>query len=173
MKLNLGCGKNKIEDYVNVDVEPSVEPDVVADFTKSLPYEDGTVEEIVMMHTIEHVLEDLHQGIFDECHRVLVDGGTLLLAYPEFEVCAKYWLENYMGNRDFWRNTIFGRQLFPGDYHVALMYTPEVVQKLRGSGFIGIKHKPEPKNDYNTIVMATKGPKPPTYEQLLTKTVWG
>src|SRR6266850_2009134 len=37
MKLNIGCGENKLEGYVNVDIEESVKPDLAIDVRKLYP----------------------------------------------------------------------------------------------------------------------------------------
>ena len=63
--LNLGCGANKIPGSVNMDIEPSLEPDVIADFTEPLPFEAAEFDEVYLFHTIEHVQKKFHQGISD------------------------------------------------------------------------------------------------------------
>ena len=59
MKLNLGCGKNKLEGYINCDIDPKVNPDEVIDLSKDLPFKDNTVDEIFTSHTLEHIPHEL------------------------------------------------------------------------------------------------------------------
>lgn len=156
MKLNLGCGSNKITGAINVDLEPSCNPDVIANFIVSIPFRDESIEKVFLFHTIEHIPEHKHHTIFSEIWRVLKMGGTLLVSYPEFIKCAKNFIDNYKGMRTFWKATIYGRQLYRSDFHVALMYTPEFTEYLEQEGFEILAVRPEAREDYNTVVMAKK-----------------
>lgn len=160
--LNLGCGTTKIDGAVNVDVEPSTKPDIVCNFTEQpLPYGNDEVDKIYLFHTIEHIVKPKQARLLYEFNRVLKVGGELYISYPEFIECAKRFIDNTGGKREFWERTIYGRQLYPADYHVALMYTPYFIEFLREAGFTNVKATSEPvPNEYNTIVYATKGVAP-------------
>lgn len=84
MKLNLGCGYNKLEGYVNVDSDPSCEPDVVADLEQALPWADDSVDEIVLNHVLEHLGQDTNTyfRVWQEFYRVLKDGALVLITVP-------------------------------------------------------------------------------------------
>lgn len=160
MKLNLGCGASKIPGYLNVDVEDSCKPDLVHDFTKApLPFESGVVDEVLLFHTIEHISKKYHSTIVNEIHRVLRPGGQFFCSFPEFRKCFANWERNAGGQKEFWEATLFGRQLYPSDFHVCIMDSHDFAIFLRNSSFIDIKVAPEPTETYNTIIVATKGPK--------------
>jgi len=168
MKLNLGCGSNKIPGYTNVDVEPSCEPDLVHDFTKApLPFEDNSVEEILFFHTVEHISKKLHHAIFNEFWRVLKPGGTLIVSYPEFRVCVENWLKNEGDIKDFWEATIYGAQRYPSDYHVCIMDSHQFTHFLKCMSFINVIAKPEPGQSCNSFVHCQKGPKLANYEDII------
>ena len=71
MKLNLGCNDFKLKGFINIDIDPRVNPDVVADVCK-LPYEDNSVEEIYAGHVLEHI--PMYIDALKEWHRVLQPG---------------------------------------------------------------------------------------------------
>lgn len=83
MRLNLGCGNNKLTDCVNVDFNPIFKPDVVWDLNeRPWPWETGSVEGVLAEHVFEH-FTDWWDG-FLECVRVLKVGGILEIAVPDF-----------------------------------------------------------------------------------------
>ena len=171
MKLNLGAGESKIEGYISIDVEGSCKPDVICDFTKdSLPYGDGLIEEVLLFHTIEHIQKRLHKSIFKEVWRVLKPGGRFVLSYPEFKEIAQRWLTNHKGNKEFWEATIYGRQLFPSDFHVCAMDSVAVRMALIESGFLKPKTIAEPEpNEFNSITIAHKGDRLISYEEQVSR----
>ena len=87
MKLNLGCGFNKLDGFVNVDCEPLCKPDVLCDLEKTpWPFEDNQFDLIVANHTLEHLGETRNSwlGIVKEMYRILKPGGTIELIVPHF-----------------------------------------------------------------------------------------
>jgi SAM-dependent methyltransferase len=155
--LNLGCGANKIDNCVNVDVEESCNPDIVHDFTKApLPFESDVFDEVYLFHTIEHISKRFHRAIFYEIHRVLKPDGMLIVSFPEFSKCFENWKTNKNGQKEFWEATLYGRQLYNSDYHVCAMDAHDFSVFLMYAGFTNIVAMPEPKEDYNTFVTAKK-----------------
>jgi hypothetical protein len=85
VKLNIGCGQNRIDGYVNTDREPSVGPDVVMDLEEfPWPFEDDSVEEIVANHVLEHVgaTPQVFIGVMQELYRVCRNGALIRIAVP-------------------------------------------------------------------------------------------
>jgi SAM-dependent methyltransferase len=174
VKLNFGSGETALEGFINIDLEASTKPDIVHDIRKApLPFQDESVDWIQMFHCIEHIEMAHWDNLFGEFRRVLKMGGVLFLAYPEFKICSKYFLENHLGLRDLFRATLYGRQLYPGDYHVVPMVTSEVIHALKLYGFTGIKSGPDPDEDWNTAVYAKKGLRAAMREDILRKEIFG
>lgn len=90
MKLNLGAGNLKKEGYVNVDNNKACNPDLLRDIGRGLPYADCVVEEILAEHLIEHLPAEEFIFFFNECHRVLRDGGILHLKAPYYKMKWAY-----------------------------------------------------------------------------------
>jgi predicted SAM-dependent methyltransferase len=167
-KLNLGCGSNKLPGYINIDVEPSCNPDIVFDFVnKKLPYGDDSIDEIVFFHCIEHINKNLHQRLLTDLWRVLKFGGELYISYPEFTKCYENWKSNHRGQKKFWEATIFGRQAYPSDFHVCIMHTPDFEKLLTNVGFKNILSTPEAAELHNTVINCQKKSKPTGYEDVL------
>lgn len=80
MKLNLGCGSDRREGYVNCDVEPRCSPDQVVNVEGVWPFEDGAVTEIMARHVLEH-LQDI-RVFFREAYRVMAPGALMHIAVP-------------------------------------------------------------------------------------------
>lgn len=173
IKLNLGAGRTKYPGYISVDKEAACKPDVVADLKELLPFPDNYADEILLWHVIEHIEEAYQPRLLGEIRRVLKEDGIFYAAYPEFERVAKNYLENKRGLRGYWKMALFGRQAYPGDYHVSLMDTNVFKLVLETVGFTGIEAKPDPMQDFCTIVQARKGPLPDTKESILKREIWG
>ncbi len=77
MKLNLGCGTNKLLDWQNHDAD--------VDISKRLPFGDRTADFIFIEHCVEHIAYYEAIEFFKECHRVLAPGGTLRVVVPSVE----------------------------------------------------------------------------------------
>lgn len=170
LKLNLGCGDNKIPGYINIDSEKSCKPDLILDIAKRvLPYKRDSVDEILMFHCIEHLKKQFHRKILLDMNRILKPAAKLYLSYPNFWECAKLWYENKTGDRRFWEATLYGRQLYPGDTHVCVMNPDELAALLYECGFKDVISFPEPSQNFNTVTVAAKDPKGPvpTYETIV------
>lgn len=85
MKLNMGCGYNKHEGFVNVDASPECAPDLVCDL-ESLPWPwpDDSVDEVLFNHSLEHLGQDtrVFLGMIKELYRVCKDQATITINAP-------------------------------------------------------------------------------------------
>lgn len=86
MKLNLGCGYNKFDGYVNVDYDPACEPDVVANLEERLPFDDDSVDEVILYHVLEHLGQDTktYFNVWKELYRVLKHQGEIKITVPHW-----------------------------------------------------------------------------------------
>lgn len=155
-------------------MEKSCEPDILWNFDKGLPFPDDFVDEINLFHVIEHIQEKKHLPLLKEFFRVLKNNGSVYISYPEFVVCARNYINNVQGIRDFWKATIFGRQLYPSDYHVTLMDSRGFYNLLDDAGFKNIVITEESKEEpHNSICFALKGGRKFSYEDALRYHIWG
>tara|TARA_R110000765_G_scaffold71547_1_gene138906 strand:- start:19 stop:579 length:561 start_codon:yes stop_codon:yes gene_type:complete len=166
-KLNLGCGHNVIDGYVNIDVQELPGVDLSLDFIKNkLPFEDGEVSEVVMYHTIEHVEKKHHYAIFSEIRRVLGIGGELFLSYPDFFNCVERLKTATDDDRQFWEATIYGRQLVPSDYHVCVISSAYLLGILAPLGFAEFAVAEEDDGPHYQVLRCTASEKVMSREKL-------
>ena len=85
MKLNLGCGKDYIDGWVNVDLYDDSTCDIKHDLEVfPWPWEDDSVSEIKIIHTLEHLGADwkVYIKILQEMYRVCEDDAEIMVAVP-------------------------------------------------------------------------------------------
>jgi SAM-dependent methyltransferase len=83
LSLNLGCGSDRLDGFVNVDIAALPEVDVVHDLdVLPWPWKDGSVQQILAQDVFEHVANPI--GFMTESHRVLEPGGLLTLKSPHW-----------------------------------------------------------------------------------------
>ena len=81
--LNLGCGRKKMPDAINLDLTDRTSPDVVHDLNdRPWPFHDGRFDEVHARDVIEH-LDDL-VATMEEVHRVSRPGGMFRFNVPHF-----------------------------------------------------------------------------------------
>lgn len=85
MRLNLGCGNRRINDWVNVDKIATCNPDQIVDLEKfPWPWPDNSVDEIMLSHVLEHLgaATEIYLGIIKELYRVCRDGALIRINVP-------------------------------------------------------------------------------------------
>lgn len=139
IKLNLGCGLDYQDGYINVDLYPHPNAKVDAQYdVTNLPYLDNTVDEIRAFHIIEHF--DFYQGqaVLKEWHRVLKPQGRLWLETPDFLNSCRAFVEHPE-----WRTYLYGHFFstpwLPGLTHKILFTEDQLKCQLEWTGFINTK----------------------------------
>lgn len=83
-KLHLGCGKNILEGWVNLDSRRMPGVDIVADLdgcsAAPLPFEDNSVDEFLASHVIEHLVNPL--PFMEELYRIAKPGSRAVFRLP-------------------------------------------------------------------------------------------
>lgn len=84
MKLHLGCGRNVLAGWTNLDTHPLPGVDVVFDLDQcrstALPFPDDTVDEMLASHVIEHLTQPL--PFMQELHRIAKPGASAIFRVP-------------------------------------------------------------------------------------------
>jgi len=83
-RLNVGCGRNIREGWLNLDSAALPGVDLVCDLEnlRAAPIDlpDGTVEHFLLSHVIEHIRDSL--GLMQELWRVAMPGAVAVITVP-------------------------------------------------------------------------------------------
>jgi predicted SAM-dependent methyltransferase len=96
-KLEIGCGERKQKGFVGIDLRDCGQ-EIVWDVREGIPLPDGSVDEIISSHTIEHFSDDEVREVFKEIYRVLKNGGTTYHILPHVDDPRAY----YFDHKTFW-----------------------------------------------------------------------
>jgi predicted SAM-dependent methyltransferase len=84
LRVNVGCGFNVADGYVNIDVVSRHPKVVFWDCRKSMPFDNASVEVIFAEHIFEHLEYPAQSSTFlKECHRCLEKGGVVRIVVPD------------------------------------------------------------------------------------------
>jgi ubiquinone/menaquinone biosynthesis C-methylase UbiE len=81
-KLNVACGFEHLKDYINIDNDRRVFPDILRDLEQGLPFDDNSVDEVFSKHTLEHISPDKIHWVIAEIYRVLKPNGRFKVIVP-------------------------------------------------------------------------------------------
>jgi len=173
IRLNLGCGLTKINDFINVDIDHEVNPDRIWDLTQvPWPWAANSAEVILLSHTLEHLEKSLHNMVFVEALRVLKRNGSLVLLYPEFKVCVNNYFRNEKGMKEFWESCIYGRGTSKWDHHRSVTDSAEIKRALVDLGFQVNISKVQDSVPYYSVTTAIKVHDLTTYEDVLNQEIF-
>ncbi|GAA6621355.1 class I SAM-dependent methyltransferase [Scytonema sp. NUACC26] len=130
-KLQIGAGSNLLEGWLNTDIFPIHERNVVfLNSTRRFPFEDLTFDYIFSEHQIEHIsyCEGVH--MLRECFRVLKPGGKIRISTPNL----KFYIELATQNKN----------------DVQIDYIKWVTDSYIVTGFYRAKNYIPIKNNYKT-----------------------
>lgn len=145
--LNIGCHEYKIKGFINLDMDKSQKPDIVAD-AEYLPFKDNSFEIVYASGIIEHFPHTKTKKVLKEWRRVLSKGGELYLSQPDFkEIIDMVYLQRnkdfrYGGNcrLKYLRHILWGDQGGKYQYHYVCYDYPMMKELLQKVGFSKI-HK--------------------------------
>lgn len=129
MKLNLGCGKSKIEGYENIDL---------SDGRNAYPLdyiEDNSCDEIRASHLLEHFGYENVYGVLVNWVSKLKPGGVLKIAVPDFRTLAKQYVEGVKAN---YSGYIMGGHIDENDFHKAIFDKDSLSELLTSAGLTDI-----------------------------------
>lgn len=114
MKINIGSGFTRHDGFLNLDIDPNVNPDYLInldDPNLKLPFEDNTVDEVKAYHILEHIGENYFK-VLQELYRVCKNGAVLDVRVPH--PFHEYFLNDPTHKRPI---TVEGMRMFSQKYN--------------------------------------------------------
>jgi cyclopropane fatty-acyl-phospholipid synthase-like methyltransferase len=157
MKLNLCCGDDVRDGYINIDVRKTKPNVLILDLEKEIlkPFPSNSVEEIIAKDCIEHVSWRRVEDLLRDIHRVLKCDGRVYIQVPDLEAIATKVILNpdfCFGDLCGWKAIsywIYGSQDYLENSHKAGFTIPTLKRLLEQIGFIVEKIQ----NDGGTNIM--------------------
>ncbi len=137
-KLNLGCGNDYREGYVNVDMNASHRVDLESDVTWLKTIADRSCVEVLAQDVLEHIPRARGATALKEWNRVLENGGTLRLRVPSLiHLLGLLKDENRQSVQEQKQliQCLYGTQGYEGDFHFNGYTEVTLRQDLLAAGF--------------------------------------
>lgn len=160
LRLNLGCGNDIREGFVNIDFHSNDERVIKMDVRK-LEFSDESVDMILASDILEHFSHREVDNVLKEWARVLKLGGNIIIRCPSLKLQAQAYLKGDW-DADVASYMIFGAQTNPGDYHCIAFDEHSIKKHLSLAGFQVIefyeKNIPQDKGyiNLNMLIRAKK-----------------
>jgi predicted SAM-dependent methyltransferase len=136
INLHLGCGKLKLPDFINVDIQSEI-ADMKFDINDLSVFNNNTVDQIYMCHTLEHIRRHKILALFLEWNRVIKLDGKLRIAVPDFEKVVKIYNKNH--NLSELLGLINGGQRDDYDIHFVNFDFDTLKELLESCGFTNVE----------------------------------
>jgi len=133
MKLNIGCGYNRLEGWLNLDSSPASAADRLMP-AHDLDFGSGSVAEIKALQLVEHLGFFKTVYFLSECWRVLKPGGTLLLETPDIEKTFRVFLAGDRAVKEAALGWVYGSET-PGMNHLYCFPKELLAELLAAAGF--------------------------------------
>ena len=115
-KLNLGCGGDVLDGWVNIDLTPC-RPEVrKLDISEPLPFEPGTISEVRAIDCFEHIPHSKSLAVLRSWCSLLKPGGKLTIRCPDMMAQCRY-LMNGPWKWETFNRMVFGGQDHSGNFH--------------------------------------------------------
>jgi predicted SAM-dependent methyltransferase len=138
-KLNLGCGWDHREGYLNVDLHDFHKPDLVADVTKLDMLPSNFYGEVIAQDVLEHLPRQSTVDVLREWSRLLRVGGKLQLRVPSVIDLAELMRlpENQtISQQELFVQCLFGTQAYTEDCHYTTFTEPLLRHYLGEAGMV-------------------------------------
>ena len=82
LKINLGCGSDYRQGWVNIDALEKYKPDIIHDLHSALPLADKSVEYVLAQDILEHFTKEDLSSLLVDVSRIMRIGGQVEIRVP-------------------------------------------------------------------------------------------
>jgi predicted SAM-dependent methyltransferase len=146
-KLNLGCGSQKIDGFIGVDLCPEAE--LHHDLRNPLPFEDSSVDEILAIHLVESFYQFEFPAVLKDWYRVLQPEGKITIEFTSLTDTIKMYLGD---DKQHGHWGLYGRQdvsVDPIVLHHYVYEKDELKELMERTGFKDIEFSSKDMNHVN------------------------
>jgi hypothetical protein len=93
VKMNFGSGPHPLRGWINVDLDASGRPDVVADLGRTLPFASASVDYIFSEDLLAYLGLDAVRVFLGECRRVVKPDGAMRVLTPDLAQLARWYCD--------------------------------------------------------------------------------
>lgn len=137
-RLNLGCGHDYREGYVNIDLNSAHKVDLQSDVADLRAIADNSCTEVLAQDVLEHLGRHRSQTALREWNRVLQSGGALFLRVPSLlDLLGLLQHPDWQSYEQQKRliQCLYGTQGYEGDFHLNGYTEITLRQELADAGF--------------------------------------
>jgi SAM-dependent methyltransferase len=88
VRLNIGCGNKRRAGFIGVDRYVCEAVDLLCDITKTIPFADGSIEEVYLDNVVEHI-SDI-PSLMKELVRICRNGAVITIFTPHFTALSSW-----------------------------------------------------------------------------------
>jgi hypothetical protein len=164
LKINVGCGSDKKDGYVNIDGVKELEPDIVMRLPQDSlldRFSPASVHEVMMIDFLEHHFRWEAEKILKEIYIILVPNGKINIRVPNFvNIVFNFRISWEQKIRLLWGGQDIGNEAnddlrikYPEFYCHKYGYTKSSLTSiLKKIGFVCISVKSEGTNFWTTAI---------------------
>lgn len=159
LRINLGCGHLPLDGYINVDGRELPGVQVVSELG-SLPFEEGSLDEIFSAHLLEHFPEEeLRRVRMPYLVGLLKPGGTFRAVVPDGTAVMQGWHDGAMTFEEA-REVLYGGQEYAGDFHFTMFSEQTLTEVFEQAGLTDVEVLATGRRNGLAFELEVKGTKP-------------
>ncbi len=106
IRAHFGCGYHKMDGWINVDLDASCKPDVIADLRQNLPFRSQSIDYIHSEDFVDQLELEKAYHFFEECHRILKEYGVMRVLTPDLHQFADRYIKGDKGLLKLWNEQV-------------------------------------------------------------------